>query len=383
MKIIIETVKLQEAIAKCESIINYKSKNYNINELIKNINIKIKDNKITFTACNENANNYITCIYELPELPQVENIEFTLQDTEKFCNTIKCLDCITNSIITSLEIEENNCTIICGAKTIKIDIIIQEYNNEESIFPKVPELNNDNKKEYKCKAKDFTRLTDYVKYAIIKDKSRPLIENICFNNNEIVALDGRRLVKNTNKILNIERQFILDTSILSIIKKIFLKDQSLIIKEDTQNIFIECGNCIIISKLNFNEFIAYDKVIPLNAITLSMEVNIKDMIKQLKYIYSFTNGEHKEISIIGDQIIVNNGEIKQETKITTKFIDTKLKEEEFFKVKVNCKYMLEALQNFKSKTATLSLTAPAKPIYIKSIEDDCENLVLILPLRPY
>lgn len=366
MDFIINTNELQEAITKCNTVIINKQTSL----LLKGIHICVKDNKVEFRATNSGENWVIyNCDCEASE-----DIEFTLQNTKEIVKAIKYFEAEYKGYRTktTFEIVNNNCTISCIDKKIKIKV----FDDSEIKFPMPQELNKKDMNEYSCNAVELLELVEKVRYAVAKNNMRPVLKGVCFDKNDIVALDEFRLAKITQNIISVKRQFVLEASIFDIIKKVFGKNDNITIREDSKNVLINCGNNTIICEKFKGEFFKYERIITPEKAVVHMTIDVKNTIQQLKYLYEFTD----KVCLLE----MNGNKLRTQTYDTT--VEAVIKadivgEDKLFTIGINCRYMLEALQNIGSDKAIIKLVTAVDPFYIESVGQKYNSLASLCPIR--
>lgn len=127
------------------------------------------------------------------------------------------------------------------------------------------------------KSKDFKEILE-IEYATAEDETRPVLKNIFMNGNEACAIDGYRLARRITN-LNLEKQILIPTELVKILKKI--KGDVKILEEGNQTLILEIGDYKIRFTNQDMEFINYKSLIPMDNKRF-LKIDSKEMLQMIK-----------------------------------------------------------------------------------------------------
>lgn len=217
---------------------------------------------------------------------------------------------------------------------------------------------------------------------VAQDDVRPILQGVCFTNNEVVAIDGYRLSK---RLLNDSLQgeyTILGKDLKEVVKackrniehiEIIFKDNAIITLYDKENELVSYFNF----KLLDCKFVAYKSLL-LREFTDSIDINSKDILDLIK---SLKKNTPISLELIGEKINVYEmqykGTYKNEKTILNYLGDINLKKKisDSLLIACNSTCLKEALKGFKD--IKLSYIDKVSPFVI----EDITRYEMILPIR--
>jgi len=321
----INTREFQETLKKLERAIPKKPEI----SILEGVKLKVNNNNLTLSVTD--LKNYVIANIEAFDVET--DFETVILNPKELTKSFKFM----KEGITELKLLSDVISINNGSKEINLKTRLAED------FPEVPDV-TDIKHEYKYNTKDLHNRIKKVDYAVAKDTSRPALTGICFNENDIVALDGYRLALSKDNKLYIEEPLLIPyISIDFIIKTINKKtEDKLKISNTKEYAIFEYDNIKVISKLIEEEYFKYEQIFPKD-----YKVEAKVYLNEFKNNTEFLNIYAKDVSnnMVGLKIhkegkIVNsvvneNGEFKTET-LTDKGYE--------FEIYYNNKFMLDVLK---------------------------------------
>lgn len=119
-----------------------------------------------------------------------------------------------------------------------------------------------------------------IEYAVAKDETRPILQTIHIDNENLVALDGYRLAIRKHNIKDIKDELNIPYKIFNICNKLKIEDD-LDVYEYRGNIILTNGTILLqVNKID-GEYIKYKCLLPKESAT-TLKVNQKDLLKLLK-----------------------------------------------------------------------------------------------------
>lgn len=358
LKCKVNTKEFQESLKKIEVIIPNKTKL----EVLKTVKLSVTDNTIQLTATD--LENYaIATIYDV----QIENSGGILISNIK--EIIKSFKFMKENY-TEIEVKSGNVIITNGDKNIKVKGELMED------FPEEFEVGNINN-EYVYNTKSLHNRIQKVNYARSKDKARPTLEGLHFNDIDMVTLDGFRAALSKDNVLKINNHFTIRGSVIDFLIKTLNKksEEALKIYTSDKHIIIEYENLILKSILLEGEFFDYKRVFP-------TEYNkFRVNTEKLKEDSSFLNIYTKKIKnqLIEIDIKENKMNLSANTEEGVFSVENNINKKIELNIGLNNKYLSDALKVVDSKSIDIKFTHSINPVVIQDGENE-EHLILPVKL---
>lgn len=204
-------------------------------------------------------------------------------------------------------------------------------------------------------------------YAMSKDEIRPILNGICINKNEFIALDGYRLALRKGDF-EIKEPVIVTADLIKVIKKVKYECDVKIYYNDNYVKF-KFGDLEIVGYRQQGNYINYNSIIPEDYNT-KVTLKIKPILDILKD-YKKNKFKVVDLDFQNDKLI-----IKANNDIATieESIDIELQGKPL-EISFNPDYLIDAFKNYDN--ATLELINCVSPIVIK----ENNKLDLVLPVR--
>lgn len=236
-----------------------------------------------------------------------------------------------------------------------------------------------------------------VDYAVSKEENRPTLNNIYFDYNNIVAIDGYRIAKRKCNV-NFNHSFMLQKDNIKILKSL-LKDSNSIIK-------CNIGKKSIVFDIDDLEFTAYydlsntmvnyktfTEIKNITSFNIKYEVGLKDLLEiadmtkvyKEKPVMMFKHTSNNKLTVVGRSldnkddtisITFDNSHTESETIENEDGKDTD--------IVLNDNYIYDVLKNMSSSTEKIKMYSNScvSPMYIiPEGETSFNNIDLILPIR--
>ncbi|GAA0122231.1 DNA polymerase III subunit beta [Clostridium faecium] len=204
-------------------------------------------------------------------------------------------------------------------------------------------------------------------YAMSKDEIRPILNGICINKNEFIALDRYRLALRKGDF-EIKEPVIVTADLIKVIKKVKYECDVKIYYNDNYVKF-KFGDLEIVGYRQQGNYINYNSIIPEDYNT-KVTLKIKPILDILKD-YKKNKFKVVDLDFQNDKLI-----IKANNDIATieESIDIELQGKPL-EISFNPDYLIDAFKNYDN--ATLELINCVSPIVIK----ENNKLDLVLPVR--
>lgn len=251
--------------------------------------------------------------------------------------------------------------------------VIKSLDQEISIESDLREINEIQINNEKCvNIPNFNGLIE-CKFAVAKDIHRPVLQCLCIDKNNMVALDGYRMSVRSNKE-NITDESILIPGCIVKLLRYFSKSDMATIYQDEEYIKICFGWVSITCKKPKDlQFIKYESLFHKEHAT-EVTVNASDLAAICKKVIQFTQSSR---TMRFDFRSTDSYILAKEYGITYKKnfkCDIQGKE---LLIAVNPQYMLDALKNYKGNV-TIYMGNDISPIVITDNENKKD---LVLPIR--
>ena len=349
MKTIVNIKEMQKSIkelnkVKCDK--DYKTSN--------NIHIETLKNEIVLSI-----NNFTT------QFKKTLKAEVLEQGSTTFDSSIgKMLLKFKNN---DLIIEDKN--ISCKNK--KLEFNIEKFKQIET---------SNLKNEYSIESNELLRLLE-VDYCTSKDETRPILQGICFKNNQTCALDGYRLSLRSSEKINFNAEFVVHGESIKILKSILTSKmgQVKIILYENYVVF-NFNNYELTCKLLEGKYVKYEQLVPKEMLPNKIEINNLEYFKESILFAKETDKNDKPLV----KFINENNQLKiQSNGLNAKYsdiIEDSIFTGDYKTIAFNIKYIEAILKNNKYENLTMNFASPVSPMIVSESYDK-ENLELVLPVR--
>ena len=265
------------------------------------------------------------------------------------------------------------------------------YDLSSNIVSEFPDLELDNSENpIRLPKKLFKTIINQTMFATSQDESRPVLTglNVKIENDtlECTATDSFRLAQKKIKLDNPveeEKTIIIPANNLNELIKMLNDDDSNIELHIFENkIIFKLENLTMMSTLINGTYPDVSKLIPTES-TLTLKVSTSEFYKSMDKASLFTNEREKNairLETKGNNIKISSN-IPEQGYVEANITCTKDNDSDI-KISFSSKYMMDAVKSLESAELLLMFDGDAKPIIVKSTEDD--NLKqLILPIRTY
>lgn len=265
------------------------------------------------------------------------------------------------------------------------------YDLSSNIVSEFPDLELDNSENpIRLPKKLFKTIINQTMFATSQDESRPVLTglNVKIENDtlECTATDSFRLAQKKIKLdtpVEEEKTIIIPANNLNELIKMLNDDDSNIELHIFENkIIFKLENLTMMSTLINGTYPDVSKLIPTKS-TLTLKVSTSEFYKSMDKASLFTNEREKNairLETKGNNIKISSN-IPEQGYVEANITCTKDNDNDI-KISFSSKYMMDAVKSLESAELLLMFDGDAKPIIVKSTEDD--NLKqLILPIRTY
>ena len=209
---------------------------------------------------------------------------------------------------------------------------------------------------------------------VAKDDTRPALRCIQIDEENAVSCDGYKLtVRKLDS--TVEKPILLNECIISVIKKI-KNEKYATITENEKLVKLSYGWITIIAQKEFNNFIKYNSLIPIDHKTKV----IIDPKQLLKICNSTKNVSGRYYSTVKFKFSAKGSyiEVIEERELEFKRVIPAVVEGEEIEISVDLNKLILALKDYK-EDLTLFLNSPVSPIVLKDKQET--RLDLVLPIR--
>ncbi|MFH1773301.1 MAG: DNA polymerase III subunit beta [Patescibacteria group bacterium] len=298
----------------------------------------------------------------------------------------ECVNLLPNQKI-KIELKDNNLLVNSDNYQVKIKGQLAEE------FPLIPEV--EKKNYYSVQVEEFKKAVSQVVFAVSLSEVRLEMSGVAlfFSNDLIlVATDGYRLAEKKIKIKNNnneERKIIIPVKTLQELIRILSgvpidinnkTDQEIKIYISDNQVLFVYNSIELVSRLIEGQYVNYQQIIPTVSKT-NVIVNRVELIRATKLAFLFSKTKINDINLDffkeKNQIIVSaiSGQVGE--NVTQ--LDAKMTGEDNGVV-VNCRYLLDGLNNIDGETVKLEIINNNTPCIIRS-EKATDYLYLIMPIK--
>ncbi len=360
MKFAVSRSLLADEISKIQGIIPTKPA---IN-ILSNILLEAKDNKLTLSATD-------LTVSMKTQMPATILEEGSIAlPAKRFFQLIREL--------TTSEIEINSnesliANVISGTSTFKFNGMSAEE------FPAFPEVSS--AEQFTMKSELLREMFGTTAFAVARDDNRQVLNGTLMQLDDklatFIGTDGKRLAKVKTEIdfsTSLASQHIIPIKAVEELTKILDAKESLqcFLLED--QIAIECGSTLLITKLLSGKYPDVEKVIPQES-EIKIHLHKEELISLLRQISLFVSSQPVHF-------IFTDGELKL-TGASSEFGEGNVSMpvdyfDETFEIAFNPSHFLDILRHSKDETVTIELTSPYNP---GLITDSSKAVFVILPMR--
>lgn len=243
--------------------------------------------------------------------------------------------------------------IVVGKRCINFN---PEYNE-------TPEFNYDLEEQFTMDKDIFDELIK-VEYAVAKEDTRPVLTGICFNEYDVVALDGYRVAIRKNDF-KFNSNILLPPELIAAYKK--MKGNKVTVLRDKKITGIKVDNVTVLNESLEGDYINYRAIIP-KEFTTEVKITTKEFLKLLN--------DYKDIGAVKlnltDKITISGNASKYKLKddYDCEVIGDDLE------IAFNPKYLIDALKH-QGEECVIKFTSDITPAILES---DIETS-MVLPVR--
>lgn len=232
-----------------------------------------------------------------------------------------------------------------------------------------------------------------VDYAVSKEEDRPVLNNVCFDYDNIVAIDGYRIAKRKCSV-NFNHSFMIYKDNIKILKSL-LKNNNNIIKCSVRkkSIVFNIDNLEFIAYYDLsNTMINYKTFVEnITSFNIKYEVSLKDLLEiadmakvyKEKPIMMFKHTSDNKLAVIGRSL--DNKDDTLSITFDNSYTESEITECSDVKdIILNDNYLCDVLKNMSSSTEKIKMyfNSHVSPMYIlPDGETNFDNVDLILPIR--
>ncbi len=258
---------------------------------------------------------------------------------------------------------------------------MQVYNAEE--FPK---LNKEIKENYfSLLQKEFKDLIAKTSFSCSQDDSRPILKGCLFEvENGVVtsvALDGFRMAVCKKKADNVSGDFkaIIPSRTLNEITRLLEEeDELLTVVLQKNNLMVEVGTTVLVSRLYEGEFINYKQILPSSFLT-EFTINTAQLLNSVERAAVLSRSDRLSLVKMDVKERYLNVTAKSEIGNVNENIPILLDGKDL-SIAFNAKYLLDYLKIATDEQIKVFLNSPIAPCVFKS-ETNEDDLYLVLPVR--
>jgi len=292
------------------------------------------------------------------------------------------------------EFPEQPLTFNIDEESLQVDIVSE--NGKYSVvamegeeFPKVPELNEDQKSNFTLEADILNRGINKTLFATADDDLRPVMNGVFFKISAedltFVASDSHKLVRYRRTDVSSEKEasFILPKKPATMLKGILAKEiEPITIEFDEKNAVFNLSGHKLICRLTEGQFPNYQSVIPQDNPN-KLSVSRQDFLNSLKRVSVFSNQASNLIKMsLTDNVLT----------VSAQDIDFSISAYE----KVNCRYegdemdigfkssfLAEILTNMSGQEVVVEMSDPSRAgiiLPLDKLNDNEDELMLLMPM---
>lgn len=357
LKCKVNTKQFQESLKKLEVVIPNKTKL----PILEGIKLSITNNSIQLATTD--LENYVTAtINDFNAEMQGSTVITNIKEIMKSFKFMK-------ESYTEIEVNNNDIIIINGNRNIKMKCEnVDEYPSEFT----VGELEN----TYTYNTKSLYNRIKKIDFARTKDDTRPILEGIHFNNEDMVTLDGYRIALNKDTSLTIEKPFTIAPGTINFINKTLNSkvENEVLISTNDKYITLKYDNLIVTSRLLEGKYFNYKDIFLREYSTIKL--NTKKLKDNIEFLSIYTKGIKSELTTAN----ITSSKLKLIVNTEQGLFDTEdnINSELDLTIGFNNKYMLEALKSIQEEEIEIRINRDITPIEIKESEN---SFYIVLPVR--
>lgn len=220
--------------------------------------------------------------------------------------------------------------------------VIKSLDQEISVESDLKEINEiEVNTENGLNIPNFNELIE-CKFAVAKDTVRPVLQCLCIDKNNIVALDGYRMSVRSNKENITDESILIPGCIVKLLRDFSKSDMATIYQDDDYIKICFGWVSITCKKPKDLQFITYESLFPKEHAT-EVTINASDLAEICKKVIRFTSSRTLKFNfgISDSYILAKEYGIKYK-----KYFKCDVQGKELL-IAVNPQYMLDALKNYK------------------------------------
>ncbi len=265
-----------------------------------------------------------------------------------------------------------------------------KYSDSESelqVFPadKFPKIDRkDNCESFEISQKDFKQIVERTVFACSSDDSRPILKGCLFEiengNLTTVALDGFRMsVVKTEVKSSSNVKAVIPARTLSEITRLLDNDEQIIkVNLQSNSLYIELENTVLVSRLIEGEFVKYSHILP-NNFENSIIVNRQALLSSIERASIVARNDRYNVVKFDIKEEFMNIIAKSEVGNVNENLPINLKGKDLT-IAFNGKYLQEYLKIIDDEFINLSLNTAIDPCVITALGKE-GFLYLVLPVR--
>ena len=329
------------------------------------------------------------------ELPVTNNIQLLSEDGQTYIikNTVECIiKKKINSYVHDhgeFNIDESTAKLLLKLKNDDITFEDKQIATRKKVI-KVADtefLNTikiDNPiKSIEVDSQELLRMLE-VNYTCASDETRPIIQGVCFNNNEVCALDGYRLSLRSTEKFDLESEFVINNKYIKILKTFLSKEKNDTLKIELYEKFAKfiLSDVELTCILMEGKFINYKSLLPSELTGNILNVKDKDELKDSLELMLEVDKKTSLVKLQADSeknLTIEASSIKNSLKDTLENSIYKNSNDRSL-IAFNVKYLLDAIKNTNYNNMNWCYVNNVTPMIIcDSLNMD--NLELVLPVR--
>lgn len=331
------------------------------------------------------------------ELPITNNIQLLSKDGQTYIikNTVECI--IKKKINADTQeqgefnINEDTVKLLLKLKNDDVTFEDKQITTRKKVI-KVTDTEfmntiklDDPIKSIEVDLQEILRMLE-VNYTCAEDETRPILQGVCFKNNEVCALDGYRLSLRSTEKFDLESELIVNNKYIKILKTFLNKANK---NEKTINInlyekFVKftLSDTEITCMLMEGKYINYKSLLPSELTGNILSVKDKDELKESLELMLEVDKKTSLVKLQADpekNLTIEASGIKNSLKDTLENSIYKNNNDRSL-IAFNGKYLLDAIKNTNYENMTWCYVNNVTPMIICD-NLNMNNLELVLPVR--
>lgn len=249
-------------------------------------------------------------------------------------------------------IKVKNADVVLTDEELKVNNRKFKFNKSESALSEI----YIGEKIATLTTKDYEKIIN-VEYALAKDNARPIIKNVCVNNDDIVALDGYRMAirKNEVEFEADNNNFLIPDTIIKLMKKI-KPNNTIEIYRNKNLITMKIDNISLTATFEEGNYVNYKGLLPQDH-KIETEINSKEVLEILK-------GYDKDSKVFKMDISKEKMILKNSNEKFTIEDEIEVISNDEILLAMNPNYLRDALNNYDDKVS-IRFNSNVQPFYIE------------------